>query len=86
MSYYFPDLLAGYWYKTNNSTENYIMSYSYSNTDVEDVIKTIWSKYYTAIAHINDLLENLDKTNVRFTYGNKELLYGEAYGCGHFFI
>ena len=83
-SYYFPDLLAGYWYKTNNSTENYIMSYSYSNTDVEDVIKTIWSKYYTAIAHINDLLENLDKTNVRFTYGNKELLYGEAYGLRAF--
>lgn len=84
MSYYFPDLLAGYWYKTNNSTENYIMSYIYTNKQVESVVKTIWSKYYTAIAHINDLLENLDKTDVNFTYGNKELLYGEAYGLRAF--
>ena len=71
-SYYFPDLLAGYWYKTNNSTENYIMSYAYTNKNVESVIKTIWSKYFTAIAHINDLVENLDGTKVNFTYGNKE--------------
>lgn len=84
MSYYFPDLLAGYWYKTNNSTENYIMSYSYTQLDVESTIKTIWSKYYTVIAHINDLLENLDKTDVDFSYGNKELLYGEAYGLRAF--
>ena len=84
MSYYFPDLLAGYWYKTNNSTENYIMSYSYSNTDVEDVIKTIWSKYYTAIAHINDLLENLDKTNVRMVI--KSYFMERLMVCGHFFI
>ncbi|WP_455509525.1 RagB/SusD family nutrient uptake outer membrane protein [Butyricimonas paravirosa] len=83
-SYYFPDLLAGYWYKTNNTTENYIMSYTYSNQYVENVVKTIWSSYYTAIAHINDLLENLDKTDVAFTYGNKELLYGEAYGLRAF--
>lgn len=83
-TYYFPDLLAGYWYKTNNSTENYIMSYAYSQSDVEGVIGTIWSKYYTAIAHINDLLENLDNTGVNFTYGNKELLYGEAYGLRAF--
>lgn len=83
-SYYFPDLLAGYWYETSNSTESYIMSYSYSQSDVEDVIEDIWSKYYTAIAHINDLLENLDKTEVNFTYGNKELLYGEAYGLRAF--
>lgn len=84
MSYYFSDLLAGYWYKTSNSTENYILSYSYSQADVESLIKTIWSKYYTAIAHINDLLENLDKTDIHFTYGNKELLYGEAYGLRAF--
>ena len=83
-SYYFPDLLAGYWYKTNNSTENYIMSYAYTNKNVESVIKTIWSKYFTAIAHINDLVENLDGTKVNFTYGNKELLYGEAYGLRAF--
>lgn len=84
MTYYFPDLLAGYWYKTNNSTENYIMSFAYGQSKVESVISTIWSKYYTAIAHINDLLENLDKTGVNFTHGNKELLYGEAYGLRAF--
>lgn len=83
-TYYVPDLLAGYWYKTSNTTEDYIMSYAYGNKYVENVVKTIWSKYYTAIAHINDLLENLDKTDVNFTHGNKELLYGEAYGLRAF--
>lgn len=83
-SYYFPDLLAGYWYKTSNSTESYIISYDYGQKDVEAVIKTIWSKYYTAIAHLNDLLENLNKTGVDFEHGNKELLYGEAYGLRAF--
>lgn len=84
MSYYLPDLLAGYWYKTSNTTESYILSYAYGEAAVEDIIEDIWSKYYTVIAHINDLLENLKKTDVVFTYGNKELLYGEAYGLRAF--
>lgn len=83
-SYYFPDLLAGYWYKTSGTTETYIASYNYSQSDVESVINKIWSKYYTAVAHINDLLENLEKTGIRFSHGNKELLLGEAYGLRAF--
>ncbi|WP_065219898.1 MULTISPECIES: RagB/SusD family nutrient uptake outer membrane protein [Butyricimonas] len=83
-SYYFPDLLAGYWYKTSNTTETYIASFNYSESNVESVIQTIWSKYYTVVAHINDLLENLEKTDVQFSYGNKELLLGEAYGLRAF--
>lgn len=84
MSYYFPDLLAGYWYKESNTTENYIASYNYTQSGVETVIKNIWSKYYTAVAHINDLLENLEKSDVAFSNGNKELLLGEAYGLRAF--
>lgn len=83
-SYYFNDLLAGYWTKESNTTEEYISSYNFSQSDVEDIITTIWSSYYTCIAHVNDLLENLEKTDVRFSYGNKELLLGEAYGLRAF--
>ena len=84
MSYYFPDLLAGYWYKTSNSTETCITSFNYTESKVEDVIETIWSKYYTVVAHINDLLENLENTDIQFSNGNKELLLGEAYGLRAF--
>ncbi|MFR3329865.1 MAG: RagB/SusD family nutrient uptake outer membrane protein [Odoribacter splanchnicus] len=83
-SYYFPDLLAGYWYKEPNTTESYIASYNYTVSAVESTIKTIWSKYYTAIAHVNDLLENLEKSEIVFSNGNKELLLGEAYGLRAF--
>ena len=80
--FYFQDLLAGLWYQepTGMVRERYIASYDYENSMVEDLITDIWSEYYTVIAHINDLLANLEKTNVRFSYGNKELLKGEAYG------
>lgn len=84
MSYYFPDLLAGYWVKTPNTTVSYIASYNYTASAVESTVKTIWSNYYTAIAHLNDLLENLEKTQIAFSNGNKELLLGEAYGLRAF--
>ena len=84
MSFYFPDLLAGLWSPTSNTTEKYIAAFDYKQTNVEKTITDIWGKYYKCIAHINILLENLDKTEVRFSYGNKELLKGEAYGLRAF--
>lgn len=82
---YFQDLLAGYWNSISTSSrEQYVMNYYYTYSSVENLIKTIWSQYYTCIANINDLLENLKKTDIHFSYGNKELLMGEAYGLRAF--
>ena len=67
-----------------SSKEKSIAQYDFTNSEVEGVIETIWSKYYTAIAHVNTLLEHLKETDVNFSYGNKELLMGEAYGLRAF--
>ena len=84
-SAYFTDLLAGLWYSNLlSSKEKSIAQYDFTNSEVEGVIDTIWSKYYTAIAHVNTLLEHLKETDVNFSYGNKELLMGEAYGLRAF--
>lgn len=83
-SSYFPDLLAQLWTPASQSTESYVAAFNYTHKDVEPVISDIWSKYYTALAHVNNLLENLGTTQVRFNYGNKELLKGEAYGLRAF--
>lgn len=84
MSCYFPDLLAQLWTPTTQSTASYITAYNFTHKDVEPVISAIWSKYYTALAHVNNLLENLSATQVTFTNGNKDLLLGEAYGLRAF--
>lgn len=83
-SFYFLDLLAGLWSTTANTQENYVATFNYTQSGVEKVITNIWSKYYKCIAHINNLLENLNYTEVKFSYGNKELLKGEAYGLRAF--
>ena len=84
MSFYFPDLLAQLWTPSANTTAGYIANFTYTNSTVESVINTIWSKYYTCIAHVNDILENLKTTDITFSNGNKELLLGEAYGLRAF--
>ena len=84
MSFYFPDLLAQLWTPNSNSTEEYIADFAYSNATVESVIDNIWSTYYTCVAHVNNILENLQTTDVAFSHGNKELLMGEAYGLRAF--
>lgn len=85
-SFYFTDLLANLWYVRTSQNQKIIdiAAYKYTNKAVEEEITAIWSKYYTVIAHINDLLENLAGSNVSFNYGNKELLLGEAYGLRAF--
>lgn len=84
MSFYFPDLLAGLWSPQANTKAKYVASFNYTQSDVEDMITDIWSKYYKCIAHVNNLLENLNHTDVKFSYGKKEILKGEAYGLRAF--
>lgn len=87
MSFYFPDLLAQLWVPktgTTDKTESSAANFDFKNAEVEELIEDVWDKYYTCIAHVNNILENLDKTDVVFSVGNKELLYGEAYGLRAF--
>ena len=84
-SLYFPELLAHLWYTPGTtSTESAVAAFNYTHKDVEPIIDDIWKKYYTCVGHLNSLLENLEKTDVDFYYGNKDLMKGEAYGLRAF--
>lgn len=84
MSCYFPDLLAQLWTPNAQSTEQYVAAFDYTQRDVEKMVQDIWDKYYTCLAHVNNILTNIDQTDLQFTYGNKELIKGEAYGLRAF--
>lgn len=84
MSVYFPDLLAQLWYNQYETTERRVAAFDFTHQNVEPVIEQIWKKYYTCVGHLNNLLYNLEHTDVKFSFGNKELIRGEAYGLRAF--
>lgn len=82
-----PEMLAHTWTiptEAKNPTAYYLAKFDYTNTNVEDSISTMWSKYYNVIAQINNILTNISASNVSFTNGNKELIEGECYGLRAF--
>lgn len=85
-SMYFNDMLARLWTvgSSAKSRDIALSKWDYTNADVATLISDIWFKYYSAIGDINNLIDNLEKTDVRFAHGNKELLMGEAYGLRAF--
>lgn len=85
-SMYIPEMLARHWTLPVDKTKlNYhLANYDYSNTDVESVFDALWKKYYKCIVHLNNILGNLEKSDVAFTCGNKQLIKGEALGLRAF--
>lgn len=82
---YFPELLArNFTIPTTAGTEHSLGNYDFTYSSVESLISTIYKNYYTAIAQLNDLIENLDKPGCKFTYDNDKLLRGEALGMRAF--
>ncbi len=87
-SMYFTDALARLWTAPTLTVDeelNRISNFDYTNSKVEAVITTVWLKYYTAIAQLNDMLTNLEKEDgSKFQYNNGQLLKGEATGLRAF--
>lgn len=82
---YFPEMLArDFTIPSTAGTEHSIGTYDFTYSSVESLISTIYKNYYTAIAQLNDLLEDLDKPGCRFSYDNDKLLRGEALGLRAF--
>lgn len=86
MTMYFPEILSQT-FKTSSyeyNTEYYIENWNFEESPVEVVIEEIWSAYYKAIVHLNNILEHVDEAEALFTNGNYELVKGEALGLRAF--
>lgn len=93
-SMYFPEALARHWRFSNPSSNTTLANnaiydlstYSFveQSADTEATIRAIWKKYYFTIAQLNNILGNIAITDVKFTYGNKMLIKGEALGLRAF--
>lgn len=79
LSYYFVDNLAQYYEVSGTSTETVaaIQDYDYTHSSVETIVNNIWSGLYYLIANCNNILTNLETTEVEFIEGNKEILEAE---------
>ncbi len=69
----------------NNNTYTYDAAFNYTNTECESRINGIWSKMYTALANLNELIKHIDQSDAQlFTGRNRNLIRGEAYALRAF--
>lgn len=83
---YLPELLAQHWIYTliPSSTMYAIGNMDYTNSGVENLIGTVWKRYYKTIVHLNNLLGAFEENEVNFKYQNDQLMKGEAIGLRAF--
>lgn len=86
-SMYVPEFLAHTWTIPAESTDAaayYLAQNNYSNSNVETTLDNLWSKYYNAIANVNNIIQHIDNTDVHFTGKRKQIMAGEMYGLRAF--
>lgn len=87
-SLYFPELLIQTWSPGgdtyNHPLEAYIPKWDFKQKDVEPFLETMYKSYYKCIAHLNNVLGNLDSHGAVFMHGNYDLIKGEALGLRAF--
>lgn len=84
---YIPETLARMWsvpIQNDHLTMYSIANYDFTESGAENLNAQTMSAYYNAIAQCNDILANLNTTNVRFSYGNDQLIKGELTGLRAF--
>lgn len=83
---YMPEALSRHWtLPTDNTTQLYRLgNFDYSHSTTEALISNIWLKYYNAIVQLNNILSNLNNSNIAFNYNNDRLIKGEVIGLRAF--
>lgn len=75
-------------FKPQNSLTKAAAEFDYKTLEKEKVISKLWLKMYSAIAQINQVIEEIEKTDILFKNKNqKEIITGELYalrGMIHF--
>lgn len=74
LSWYLPDLLAGYYLKEGimNSQEEYLLTFKYTDSyfSGRSQFDRIWTKMYENISYVNDVIRNLNEKGMGFRYSN----------------
>jgi hypothetical protein len=84
-SMYIPEALSRHWTSAETTSELYrLMNYEYTASGVESLFANLWLNYYKVIAQLNNILKNIENTNVKFNYNNDRLVKGEALGLRAF--
>lgn len=84
MTMTFPEYLAQHWKVEANKLSGYLGAYDYKNAEVETLIAGIWKGYYNALAHLNNLLANIESNGTLLTDVDYNLIRGEALGLRGF--
>ena len=80
---YIPETMARMWTvptQNANLTMYSVANYDFTESGAEDLNEETLSAYYNAIAQCNDILENLNNTDIHFTYDNDKFIRGELVG------
>jgi hypothetical protein len=84
-SMYIPEALSRHWAAAEPASDLARLSnYEYSNSSVESTFSRLWLNYYKVIAQLNNILENIETSNVKFSHNNDKLIKGEALGLRAF--
>ena len=86
MTMYIPETMARNWgipVRTDD-VMNRLANFDYANPGVEEMFEKLWVNYYNAIVQVNDIIDHLKTSTVRFEYDNDALIRGEALGLRAF--
>ena len=90
-SMYVPELLARHYTIPATSSSdrvateiNRLSNFDYTHAEVEPVISQVWLNYYKVIVQLNDILQHLENSTVRFEHDNDALIRGEVLGLRAF--
>lgn len=87
-TFYVNDYLARMWTPgsrvSNDLTDKYLPEWDLGKSEVKDILETVFRAYYTAVAHLNELLYHLDRATCDFSHRNDQLIRGEAVGLRAF--
>jgi hypothetical protein len=85
-SMYIPEALSRHWtLPLETATElTRLSNFDYTNSGVESLFSSLWLGYYKVIVQLNNILSNIETTEVAFSHGNDKLIKGEALGLRAF--
>ena len=81
LTYGMADVLAQQWGYLPSTDNHYdLLSYDYTSTNSEELIKNVWSEAYNVVANANVLIGHVDEApEAIFTATNRSVIRGEAY-------
>jgi hypothetical protein len=85
-SMYVPEALSRHWALPLETASllHRLSSFDYTNSGVEALFSSLWLGYYKVIVQLNNILSNIETTEVVFSHGNDKLIKGEALGLRAF--